>query len=68
MAALFERQKRFELLDEPPDVHEPGLGIAVDLVGKVSHQVLEVARDAADGGVTRSQLLAHPVQAFGKSG
>ena len=66
--ALLERQERFELLDEAPEVHQPRLRIAVDAIGEVGDQLLEVAGDAADRGVARGELLAHPVHALGKAG
>ena len=67
-AALLEREKRLELLDEPPEIHQPRFRIAVDAVGEIGDQILEVAGDAADGGIARRQLLAHPVHALGEAG
>jgi hypothetical protein len=68
MAPLLERQERFELFDEPAEVHQPGFWIAVDAIGQVGHQVLEVAGDAADGGVPGRQLRAHPIHTLGEAG
>ena len=66
--ALFEREERLELLDEPAEVHQPGLRVAVDAVGQVGNQVLEVLGDAADRRVARGQLVAHAVHALGEAG
>ncbi len=52
-AALLESEKRFELLDEAAEVHEPRLRIAVDAVGQIGDEILEVARDAAHRRVPR---------------
>ena len=41
-AALFERQERFELLGEPPEVHQLRFGIAVGPFGELGHQLFEV--------------------------
>ena len=42
LAALLEREERLELLDEAPEVHQPGLRIAVHAIGQVGDEVLEV--------------------------
>ena len=57
-AALLEREERLELLGEAAEVHQLGLRIAVRLVGEVGDELLEVVRDAADGGVLRDQLVS----------
>ena len=66
--ALLEREERLELLDEAAEVHQPRLRVAVHAVRQVGDEVLEVLRDAADGGVARGQLVAHPVHALGEPG
>ncbi len=68
MPALFERQEGFQLLDEPAEVHQPGLRVPMDAVGQVGDQILEVSGDAADGGVARRQFLAQLVHPLGKAG
>ena len=67
-AALLEREERLELLGEPAEVHQLGLGIAVRLVGEVGDQLLEVLRDAADGGVLRRQLALDARHLVGEAG
>src|SRR4051812_27811305 len=49
-AALLEREKCFQLVDESTEVHQPGLRVTMDTVGQVGDEVFEVAGDAADGG------------------
>ncbi len=67
-AALLERQERLELLGEAAEVHQLGLGIAMGLVGQVGDQRLEVARDAADGGILGGQLGLHVRHLVGEAG
>src|SRR5258706_2598292 len=66
-AALLEGEELLDLLDETAEVHEPGLGIAVHAIRQVSDEVLEIACDAADGGVARRELLAQAVQPIGEA-
>ena len=67
-AALLEREERLELLDEAPEVHQPGLRIAVHAIGQVGDEVLEVLGDAAHGRVARGQFVAHAIHALGEPG
>ena len=66
--ALLEREKRLELLGEAAEVHQLRLRIAVRLVGEVGDERLEVARDAADGGVLGQQLGLDARHLVGKAG
>src|SRR6266550_1724573 len=68
LPALLEREKRFDLLDETLEVHQPGLRIAMDAVGEIGDEILEVAGNAADGRVARRQLVAQPVQPVREAG
>src|SRR6476620_475373 len=67
-SALFEREKRLHLLDEAAEVHQPRLRIAMDAVGEVRDEVLEVAGDAAHRRVAGREFLAQPVETIGESG
>src|SRR5882762_2088564 len=67
-AALLEREKRLDLLDEAAEVHQPRLRIAVHAVGEIGDEVFEVAADAADGGVASGELVAEAVEAVAEAG
>ena len=68
VAALLGFEELLETFDEAPEVHQPRLGIAVRAIGEIGDQLLEVLRDAADGGFARRELLAHPPHAVRKAG
>jgi hypothetical protein len=67
-AALFEREKRLELLGKAPEVHELGLRIAMRLVGQIGDEPFEIAGDAADGRVLGQQLRLDVRHLVGEAG
>ena len=68
MPALLDFEELLEALDEAPEVHQPRLGVAMRAVGEIRHELFEVLGDAADRGLPRRQLLAHPSHAIRESG
>ena len=58
-AALLESEERLELFGEAPEVHQLRLRIAMRLVCEIGDELFEVARDTADRGVARRQLVLH---------
>ena len=54
--ALLDGEERFEPLHEPVEVQQLRLRVAVRLLGELGDDLLEVARDVADGHVLVGQL------------
>ena len=54
--SLFDSEIRLDALHEPVEVQELRFRIAMRLVGQVGDDLLEVARDVADGDVLLAQL------------
>ncbi len=59
---LFHREERLDAFHEPLEVEQPCLGVTVGLLGKLGHDLFEVAGDVRDGGLAPDDLIAQPAQ------